>query len=140
MGVFSGWQLAVYWRTGSGTFSLLDGIQRISYTLVNDIDAKDECGSRYPTYLVEGIYGTTGTAERFYTGSGTWATFQNGQSALTTVDLQIYPNLSGSGKAFIQLGGVKMNKIAVNHRPGSNLMIETWDFIGTGSVTLGTAS
>lgn len=140
MVVFAGWQLAVYWRSGSSVYSILDGIQRISYDLVEGVEAKEECGNRYPTYLVEGTYGTTGTLERYYTGSGTWGMFDSGQSALQIVDLQIFPSLSGSGKPYIELRGLKMNKISVNHRPGTNLMMESWDFIGTGSVFRGTTA
>ena len=140
MTTFAGFQLNVQWKTGS-TYKTLDGIQRISYTLVNNVEAKEECGSRYPSYLVEGIYGTTGTLERFYTGSGAWPEFQGaggGSNALPIIDIQINPNGTANGQPYIRFGGVKMNKIAVNHRPGSNLMIETWDFIGTGSLTIGT--
>jgi len=66
--------------------------------------------------------------------------FMNGQNALPIVNLQIWPNGSGSGRPYIDLGGIKMDKISVTHRPGSNLMMETWTFIGTGSVDNSTAS
>ncbi len=140
MTTFAGFQLTVQWKTGS-SYKTLDGIQRISYNLVNDVEAKEECGSRYPSYLVEGIYGTTGTLERFYTGSGAWPEFKGeggASNALPIIDIRIMPNGTASGQPYIQLGGIKMNKIAVNHRPGSNLMTETWDFIGTGSLITGT--
>jgi hypothetical protein len=140
MTTFAGWQLVVQWKTGS-SYKTLDGIQRISYDFVNNVEAKEECGSRYPTYLVEGIYGTTGTLERFYTGSGVWAEFQGaggGNAALPIIDIQINPNGTASGQPYIRLGGVKLDKNSVSHRPGSNLMSESWSFTGTGSLTIGT--
>ena len=139
MVTYGGWQLASYIKTGSGAYIKLDGIQRVTYRLVNNIEAKEECGTRYVT-LVEGVYGTTGTIERFYTGSGVWAWFGStkGEAGLDYCDLQIWPNGSGSTKPFIQLGGIKLNSTSPSHRPSANLMIETWDFIGTGSVTTGT--
>lgn len=140
MGVYAGWQLVVQWKTGS-TYKTLDGIQRISYNLVNNIEVKEECGTRYPKYLVEGVYATTGTLERFYTGSGIWPEFEGeggGEAALPWLSIKIHPDGTASTKPYIEIAGVKMEKTSVAHRPGSNLMTETWDFIGTGSVTRGT--
>ena len=141
MTVYSGWQLNVYWKTGSSYFPL-DGVQRISYDLVNDVEVKEECGSRYPMTLIEGLYGVTGTLERFYTGSGVWAEFigaGGGNTALPWVSIKIYPNGSGSAvQPYIEIPGVKMNKTSVSHRPGANLMSESWSFIATGSIVIGT--
>jgi len=61
----------------------------------------------------------------------------SGEAALPIVDLQVYPNGSGSAKPFIFIGGVKMDKISISHRPGTNLMTESWTFIGTGSIPTG---
>ena len=135
---FAGWQLVVQYSTaGAGSWKTLDGIQRITYQLVEGIEAKDECGSRYPT-LIEGNYGLTGTIERFYTGSGVWAIFATGEAGVNYHDIRINPNGTGGGQPYIQLGGIKFNTTSPTHRPGANLMIETWAFLGTGSVTTGT--
>ena len=133
---FAGWQLVVQWKTGS-TYTTLDGIQRVTYNLVTGVEAKEECGTRYPTYLIEGVYGTAGTIERFYTGSGTWPQFEgtgSGQVGSPYLDIRIHPDGVASGKPYINISGVKMTRTSISHRPGSNLMTETWDFIGTGSV------
>lgn len=145
MPTYAGWASDFYWNSGSGhAWQKLDGVQRFSYELVNNTEAKEECGTRFPTYLVEGTYGSTGTVERFYTGSATWALFQGTGSTidsnLTIVNFQIYPNHSGSGKPFIYIIGAKMNKIGESHKPGSNLMMETWDWIGYGNIAQYTAS
>ena len=124
-------------KTGSGNFIQLDGVQRVSYKLVEGIEAKEECGTRFTT-LVEGVYGLTCTLERFYTGSSTWAWFSKCEAAVEYFDLDIWPNGSGSGKAYIRLSGLKPDSIAPSHRPAANLMTESWDFIGTGSVLTGT--
>lgn len=83
------------------------------------------------------MYETNGSIERFYTGSDSWAWFGStkGENALDYFDLQIHPAGSGSGKPIIQLNGLKLNTISPSHRPAANLMLETWDFMGTGSVT-----
>lgn len=124
-------------KTGSGNFIQLDGIQRVSYKLVESIEAKEECGTRYAT-LVEGTYGLTASIERFYTGSAPWAWFAKGEAQQDYFDLDIWPNGSGSAKPFIRLSGLKPDSISPSHRPSANLMTEAWDFIGTGSVTTGT--
>ena len=120
----------------------LNGIQRITYNFVNNTEAKEECGTRYPMYLVEGIYGCVGTIERYYTGSTMWASYirglYGGDAAIPIITLQIYPGGSGSSRHFIQIDDIKLDKISVSQRPGSSLMIETWDFVSTGSVTFGT--
>lgn len=136
MVTYAGWQLGVYIKTGAGSFIKLDGVQRVTYKLVEGIEAKEECGTRYTT-LVEGVYGLTATVERFYTGS-VWNWFAKGEAAVDYFDLDIWPNGSGSGKTYIRLGGLKPESNAPSHRPAANLMAETWDFIGTGSVTVGT--
>ncbi len=107
---------------------------------MNNVDAKEECGTRYPTYLIEGTYGVTGTLERFYTGSGAWGEFSIGNAAIPYVTLRTNPTGTGSGNPYIQIDGVKMNKIGVAHKLAANLMMETWDFIGTGSITVGNNS
>ena len=137
MGTFAGWQIDAYIKTGSGNYIRLDGIQRVSFKLVEGIDAKEECGTRYTT-LIEGVYGSTCSIERFYTGPGPWVWFDKGEAALEYFTLQIYPNKSGSGKAFIQLNGLKLQSTSPSYRPAANLMTESWDFIGTGSITTGT--
>ena len=143
MTTFSGWQLAATWTTGSSSHKNIDGIQSIKYELVNNIETKEECGSRYVTYLVEGTYGLTGTIERFYTGSGVWSTFfqgtgSTGNSPLSYGTLKVYPDGNSSGKPFILIDGIKFNKNGISHKLAANLMIESWDFIATGSVATGT--
>jgi hypothetical protein len=110
----------------------------VSYSLGNSIDAKEECGTRYVT-LVEGVYQVAGKIERFYTGSGTWAIFgvAKGEAALDYCDIKIHPNGTASGQPYIQISGIKFDKIAPSHRPGANLMLEEWDFMGSGSITTG---
>ncbi len=134
---YAGWQIDAYLQTGSGTFFRLDGIQRVTFKLVEGIEAKEECGTRY-TQLVEGVYGNTCSIERFYTGSGPWTWFAKGEATLDYFTLQIYPNKSGSSKPFIQLNGLKIESTSPSYRPAANLMTESWDFIGTGSITTGT--
>jgi hypothetical protein len=137
---FAGWRLRVE-VSGSSVFSggtsgwiVLDGIQRLTYKIVEGIEAKEECGTRYPT-LVEGQYGTSGTLERFYTGSGSWTPYVVGNNPVQFCALQIYPNGSGSAQPFIILSGIKFEESEVSHRPMANLMTETWTFIGTGSLS-----
>jgi hypothetical protein len=88
------------------------------------------------------VYGTAGTIERYWTGSGTIATLFMGQPAdtgsLNFVDLKVQPNGIATGQPWIIIGGVKFDKISVSHRPASNLMTESWTFTGTGSVLTGT--
>lgn len=134
---YAGWQLTVQIYTGSGNWITLDGIQRITYQLVEGLEAKEECGTRYPT-LKEGMYGMTGTIERFYTGSGVWDIFVRGEGEMDYGDVKIYPNGNTGGEPYVNLAGIKFNTTSVTHRPGANLMIETWAFMGTGSVTKGT--
>lgn len=142
MVVYAGWQLETYLKTGSVNIKL-DGVQRVSYELINNVEAKEECGSRFAQYLVEGTYATSGTIERFYTGSGAWAIFEGTgsttNSELRYVDLFVWPNGSGSSKPFIMVNNIKMNKISESHKPSSALMSETWDFIGLGTIVRGTA-
>ena len=143
MVTYAGWELTVQWRTGSDTFKTLNGIQRITYTFSNAIEVKEECGTRYPTALVEGTFRLTGTIERFYTGSGFWTNFSygisgsSGESAGPYIDVKISPGGTATGKPYVQLSGVKFNQNASSQRPAANLLIETWDFIGTGSISTG---
>lgn len=144
--IYAGWQLqaAVLYQAGSGslpagmtTWRLLDGVQRITYKLSEGVEAKEECGTRFVT-LLEGVYALTGTIERYYTGSGPLAgiyTVANNPVAL--YQIQIFPATSGSGNPYINLNGVKFNDIEIQHRPMANAMIETWTFVGTGSITTG---
>ncbi len=138
MVTYAGWQLKVQIKTGSGNFIPLDGIQRVTYKLVENIEAKEECGTRY-TQLVEGVYGLIASIERFYTGSFVWRWFAKGEAAQDYFDIDIWPNGSGSGKEFIRLSGLKAESTSPSHRPSANLMTETWDFIGTGSIITGAA-
>lgn len=139
MTTYAGWQLEVYVRSGSAAYIKLNGIQRVTYRLVEGTEAKEECGTRYST-LVEGNYGLTCSIERFYTGSGPWNWFTKGEAALDYYDVDIWPNRSGSAKDFIRLGGLKPMSTSPSHRPSANLMTESWEFIGTGSVTTGTGT
>ncbi len=141
MRTYSGWQLSVQYKSSSAsTWNTLNGVQRVTYSLINNVEAKEECGTRYPSALVEGTYGLTGTVERFYTGSGIWGIFSTGNAALTPYDIRICPAGSSNGQPYILLGGLKFDTTSPTHRPSANLMIETWNFIGTGSVTNGTIS
>ena len=108
----------------------------MTYQLVEGVEAKTECGSRYPT-LKEGCYGLTGTIERHYTGSGIWGLFNKGENALEYCNIRIHPNGTSNGQPYIDLAGIKFNTTSPTHRPSANLMIETWAFLGTGSVTTG---
>ena len=146
MVTFAGWQLEVYVKTGSAYNILLNGIQKITYDFMNDIKVMEECGSRYPTAIVEGIYATTGVIERFYTGSGMIVEFlgtgSTGNSSLAFLGLMVFPEGSGStgaGKQYIEFNGIKLNKMATTQKPGSSLFTETWDWIGTGSMKTGTS-
>jgi hypothetical protein len=135
---YAGWQLKVQLKVAGGTFVSLDGIQRVTYHILSNLEAKEECGTRYPTYLVEGTYATAGTIERFYTGSGVWAMFTQGEAALNYYTIRIHPNGTASPQPYIDISGVKFERSSLTHRPSSNLMTESWDFIGTGSITNGT--
>ena len=143
MVTYSGWMLAVLYKSSSAsTWGALNGIQRITYNFTNNIEFKEECGTRFPS-IVEGIYQLTGTIERFYTGSGVWAMFRGSntdESVLLNYDLRICPAGNSTGQPYIQIGGIKFNSTSPTHRPSANLMIETWNFIGTGSLTTGTIS
>ena len=139
MVTYAGWQLSVQYQTSSAdTYRTLNGIQRVTYNLVEGVEVKEECGTRYPT-LVEGIYGLSGTIERFYTGSGVWASiFAKGEVALDYCNIKIFPAGNSSGQPYIILGGIKFNSTNPTHRPAANLMLESWSFLGTGSVATGT--
>ena len=139
MVTYAGWSLSCQYRTSSAdTYRTLNGIQRITYSLVEGVEVKEECGTRYPT-LVEGIYGLSGTIERFYTGSGVWASlFVKGEAALDYCDIKIFPAGNSSGNPVITLSGIKFNSTNPTHRPAANLMLESWSFLGTGSVATGT--
>ena len=138
MTTFAGWQTDTYIKTGSGNFIKLDGVQRVTFKQVVGTDAKEECGTRYVS-LMEGIYGCTCSIERFYTGSPLITNFTTGEAAMLYWDIDIYPNKSGSSKSFIRLSGMKVSNYSNSYRPGANLMTESWEFIGTGSLVQGTA-
>jgi hypothetical protein len=141
MVVYAGWQLECY-LSGSTVNTKLDGVQKVTYHLINNSEAKDECGTRFPTYIIEGNYATAGDIERFYTGSGAWAMFEGTgsttNSELRYMNLFVYPLGSGSSRPFICINNIKMNKVSENHKLGSAVMMETWDFIGLGTVVRGT--
>jgi hypothetical protein len=134
--IYAGWRLQTAIQSGSA-WTLLDGVQRVTYKLLNNIESKEECGTRFVT-LVEGSYGLNGTIERFYTGSGSWNLFSVGNSVTQTWNMRIYPAGASSGSPYIELGGIKFNDIELLHRPMANPMTETWTFLGTGSVANGT--
>jgi hypothetical protein len=104
------------------------------------IKEHEECGSRYLAAILEGCYKTTVTIERFYSGSGPWAWMAKGENPLDYMDIQIWPNRSGSaaGLPYITISGLKLSKATPSYRPGSTIFSETWDFIGTGSVVSST--
>jgi hypothetical protein len=106
---------------------------------VDNVEAVEECGTKYVT-LVDGVYGLTGTFERFHTGSQVWPLggITHGHSELDYIDFKIYPNGITAGQPYIALNGCKVTGLSASHRPSASLMIETWTFIGTGSVEVGT--
>jgi hypothetical protein len=134
--IYAGWRLQSAINSGSG-WIMLDGVQRVTYKLAQNVEAKEECGTRFTT-LVEGSYALTGTVERFYTGSGSWTLFAVGNQVTQNWNFRIYPAGGSSGSPYIELGGVKFSDVEVLHRPMANPMTETWTFLGTGSVANGT--
>ena len=144
MPTFAGWQLNIRIASSTGSAGLaaasnLSGIQRISYRKTENIDVKEECGTRF-TFLVEGVYALTGTIERFYTGSGTWSWYSGsdkGESATKEWCIGIYPAGYSTGNPKIQITGVKFNVHEESQRPAANLYTETLDFIATGSIYTG---
>ena len=144
MPVYAGWQLKVYLGTGSvpASFSgsstgvvILDGVTSISYDYINNIEGKEECGSRTVKALVEGTIGISGTIERYYTGSGinkyAWSSTLTG-SALSSYGIFVCPNgFNNAGNPWEILSDIKFDTRRVNQRPGSNLFTETLGFIAT---------
>ena len=141
MVTYAGWQLNIRVATTTGALSSatnLSGIQRISYNRTENIDVKTECGTRFP-FLVEGIFGLTGTIERYHTGSGIWTYFGGSTKtgALSYYVIGIYPAGYGSGNPFIYIDGVKFNDLGGAQRPGPELFTDTIDWIATGSIQTG---
>ena len=145
--IYAGWQFqcAVVYQGASGsipagmtTWRLLDGVQRLTWKLSEGVEAKEECGTRFVT-LLEGAYAFTGTLERFYTGSGPLTgIYTIGNNPVAIYQIQVFPQGSGSGNPYVNFNGIKFNDIEGQSRPMANPMIETWTFLGTGSVTTGT--
>jgi len=141
MTVYAGWQLTVGVGgsldsvTGSGAgLVTLDGVQRITYDYVHNLEAKEALGQRTNYAITEGVIGLTGTIERFWTGSGTHTFLTKGAGATGSVPdrhVGIYPNGRTNGQPYIGLESVKFGRRRMVQRPGSSLLTETLDFIGT---------
>jgi hypothetical protein len=115
----------------------IDGIERITYTYNGKLERHETTGTRLVYAISEGIIDLSGTIERFWTGSGTdsWTRGTGETGSLTTYYIGIYPNGAVSGQPYIALDTVKFGKSEKSHKPGSALMTDSIDFIGTREYT-----
>ena len=146
MTTYSGWMLEV--KVGASLASVtgsspsagsVEGIQEITYDYDNSLEKNEATGQRTVYYISEGILDVSGQIKRFWTGSGTdaWSRGSGETGSLSTYYIGIYPNGAVSGQPYEAIDSVKFGKSSKGHRPGSALMTDTIDFVGSGRIYTG---